>query len=734
MKIFFPEPVIRNPKKIDISSVLPSHIDYYVSPQGDDGNCGISPDCPFATIERARLAVKEKICSENIVESEIVVKVGKGEYRTSGVLFDENDFVPDGVKVTYTGFSENSHDEVVITGAFALPPEDFLPVLTNAGISIINRLSPDARKHIMMIDLKKYGISEEDYGSPCAFGAGSNAALYDDDTVGVNLEIFFNDRRMVCARYPNEGKFIKIEEVIDVGDTQEFPPQVYRSDFKNIKNPKGGKFIVDKETNNRIKKWKKVDDVWIYGYFYWDWSDMSTPVKSIEPEVRTLTTAHCSAFGFRKDAPYYFYNVFEELDKPGEWYLDRENSILYIYPYEKITKDTKVELSLLTVPVMNLHKCRNMSFEGISFKCTRDNAINLHECENISFKYCSVSNVYRTGIHGDKCENIKISGCEISHTGDFGINLHGGDRVNLKSGRNVIDNSYVHNFAEISRTCICGINIEGVGGVISHCEIHSSPTVGIGYTGNDHLIEYNIIHDVVLNSDDAAAIYSGCSWTSRGTVIRRNIIYNIGSDESKPDGIYWDDGMSGQTAYENLIVNVGKYGFMIGGGNGNTVVKNIIISNGESPIQYDARCREAIVNDGWAKALVLPIGHGILWNILHNNPYKSEIWTAKYPILSKFNENPESYDDPHFPPNPSFSTISKNVIVNKNMDEGIIAQSVRQFSNIYENLIFPDLKSAGISIDESGKYTILEDSPIYSAISDFPEIPFDEAGRYAVLQ
>lgn len=733
MKKVYPDPKIREPKKIDISSISPSHIDFYVSPHGDDVNSGISIDSPFATIERTALAVKEKINSGNCTDSEIVVKLGKGEYRTSGIMFDENNSIPDGVKVIYTAFSESSHDEVVITGGFTFNSDDIIYVSDSNDISTKERLSPDAREHVVMIDLKKYGLSEKDYGKMYAIGGRNNAALYDDDTVGLNFEIFFNERRMICARYPNNGEFVKIFDVLDVGETLEFPQSVYRPNFNSMRNPRGGQFIVDKETNNRIKTWKKTDGIWIHGYFYWDWSDLSTPVKSIETDVRTLTTTHASTFGFRKDAPYYFYNVFEELDEPGEWYLDRDNSILYIYPYEKITTDTKIEMSLITSPILSLYKCRNMSFEGISFKCTRNNGINLTECNNISLKYCRVSNVYKTGIYGDKCENVMISGCEVHHTGDYGINLSGGDRVNLIPGGNVIDNSYVHDFAEISRTCICGINIGGIGGVVSHCEIHSSPIVGLGYSGNDHIIEYNVIHDVCFNTDDAAAIYTGCSWTSRGNVVRRNIIYNIGSEESNPDGIYWDDGLSGQTAYENLIVNIGKHAFMIGGGNENTAINNIIVTNGESAVRYDARCREAITDDGWAKSLVLPLGTGILWNILHSNPFRSEVWVSKYPILGKFNENPESYDDPYYPPNPSFSKVSNNVIVSCNKDLGLIAQYVRDFSDISNNIIYPDLESAGITIDEDGRYIVLDNSPIYSVINDFPEIKFNEAGRYSTL-
>ena len=33
--------------------------------------------------------------------------------------------------------------------------------------------------------------------------------------------------------------------------------------------------------------------------------------------------------GERSDGRFYFYHILEELDRPGEWYLDRKTGILY---------------------------------------------------------------------------------------------------------------------------------------------------------------------------------------------------------------------------------------------------------------------------------------------------------------------------------------------------------------------------------------------------------------------
>lgn len=88
---------------------------------------------------------------------------------------------------------------------------------------------------------------------------------------------------------------------------------------------------MDEETNKRIRRWQDKECIWMAGYFFWDWADSSTPVSFLT-DNRALLPAFVSRFGARKDAPYYFYNVLEELDTHGEYWLDREKGLLYVYP------------------------------------------------------------------------------------------------------------------------------------------------------------------------------------------------------------------------------------------------------------------------------------------------------------------------------------------------------------------------------------------------------------------
>lgn len=170
--------------------------------------------------------------------------------------------------------------------------------------------------------------------------------------------------------------------------------------------------------------------------------------------------------------------------------------------------------------------------------------------------------------------------------------LTGGDRETLTSSENVVTNNLIYDWSQVYRTYQAAVSLNGVGAVCSHNEIYNSPHEAITYSGNNHVIEYNVIHDVVLESSDAGAIYAGRRWSYYGNVIRYNCIYNIGSEDFTPSGIYFDDALSGQEAYGNLLINIPGCAFLLGGGRDLKIENNQII-NAATPIYYDDRAMPA---------------------------------------------------------------------------------------------------------------------------------------------
>ena len=71
----------------------------------------------------------------------------------------------------------------------------------------------------------------------------------------------------------------------------------------------------------------------MHGYWVWDYQDEYHAVDRLDTakqEVWPKPPYHF--YGYHENARYYFLNVLEELDRPGEWYLDRQTGMIYFWP------------------------------------------------------------------------------------------------------------------------------------------------------------------------------------------------------------------------------------------------------------------------------------------------------------------------------------------------------------------------------------------------------------------
>ncbi|MGN1443847.1 MAG: right-handed parallel beta-helix repeat-containing protein, partial [Acutalibacteraceae bacterium] len=480
----------------------------------------------------------------------------------------------------------------------------------------------------------------------------------------------------------------------------------------DMKNPRGGTFSADKELTERMKQWTNSDDIWLFGYFQYDWADSTTPLASFDDN--SITTKYASVYGFKEGMPYYFFNVFEELDAEGEWYIDKENLTLYFIPPADFENKT-IQLSLETEDLITLDKAENITFDGITFCGTRAGAIK-GTGDGITVQNCTIKNVGESAIDLEG-EKISVENNTITATGKAGVVLTGGDRQTLKDSGNVVTNNLIYDWSQVYQTYQAAVALHGVGGVCSHNEIYNSPHEAITYSGNNHLIEYNVIHDVVLRSSDAGAIYSGRSWSCYGNVIRYNCIYNIGSDGFAPSGIYFDDALSGQEAYGNLLVNIPGYAFLLGGGRDLTVKNNVIVNAG-TPISYDDRAIAGIEDGGWFAHAKTP-GEG-LWATLEEVDIHSDEWKEAFPELSMLSNDFNNTDDKAFAPNPADSTVESNVIVNGKKSLGNIAKRVTKYSTVENNTLYT-FKNSPFGRD--GDYG--QDIPV----EGFASLPVSKMGR-----
>lgn len=588
----------------------PDEIALYVSANGDDNAEGTLSD-PIATLNEAVKRISK--ISEGKRTLPVNLYFAEGEYRTLGISFDEK---LSGTMESPISFMAKGN--VLFSGGVTLDTSKFKKV----DGTMAERLDAKQREYVYSYDLGADGITRDMLG--------------DLESNGKSAEVFCNDNRMTLARYPDEG-FIKILSVFSETET----------------GSDGGTVALFEEDNERAKRWLvEPDQIMLKGYVGVDWSMFTSPITSVNTDFHLIKIRDKSPYGLSKNGPFFLYNIYEELTTENEYYIDRENLMLYIYSENDIASKNIV-ISVLGEPIVKANGADYITFEGITFAYTRYNGIELSDCNNWIFDKCTLKNIGNWGMIFDGNDFLFENG-EVYHTGFGGISVSGGDKENLIDANNLVTNTYVHDWSEIKLTHGAGVEICGCGNTVSHCELARSPYFAIYYDGVDETIEYNYIHDVVQQSNDAGAIYCGRSWTSYNDVIRYNIIENIGNDNYSPIGIYWDDTLSGQTAYGNIINNVGNLGMLIGGGHDNTVDNNIFMNCKGYTIAVDSRGLSW--NDGWLD-FSNPNG---LWADLDH--YRNlEAWKERFPELQRLQKGKRS--DPDYVKNPSNNVIENNILI-----------------------------------------------------------------------
>ncbi len=639
---------------------------YYVSPKGSDDNPG-TEKAPFATIEAARDAIRP-IIAEGLTMP-ITVKILEGSYYIENcIVFEPQDGGTEEFPITYEAVGN-----VVFTGGISLNGSDFVHLNDDEKA----RLTAEAAENVMKIDLTSYGLTKDDWGELSAIGTYNTQQKYDDaPPYSLWSEVFFNDERMTLSRYPNDD-YLYTTTPISEGECllpMMSAQTLTDAEWWALRNHEGDVNGIEAETAARAASWATLDDVWMFGYPRFDWADMSSPVTAIDTTNNSMSTKYVSIYGLRESAPYYFYNVFEEIDIPGEWYLERDTGILYIYPTSDIAS-AEIEFSILQDHIIRMNNTNHISIKGITFTAVRNSALEL------SGNYVSVENCVIKNVTGNAMalygNHNYIAGCEMAHLGAGGINLDGGDRATLTHAETIVENNHIHHFGEVTRTYTPGISVPGCGHIIRNNTLHDAPHMAIGFGGNENIIEYNEIYSVCLESDDAGAIYGGKDYSAQGNIIRYNYfhdIFSISNSETGVFGIYCDDAMGGSIIEHNVFRNVHS-AQMYHGGHNMIFRENLIIDAPEKSL-YSLRFQSYVdTND-------LKPG-GVHEANLAAVPYTSELWTARYPQVQEYLTWPISEQK-----YPHYCDISNNIIINHNPIKTNFKWEKEERQNKMDNNIF----------------------------------------------
>lgn len=427
--------------------------------------------------------------------------------------------------------------------------------------------------------------------------------------------LFSDNGEVNITRFPEEGYFtVKATAPEDDLWNEENRPWEFtygqRSFYANTEDIPS-KFHNEEDVNIRILHY---------------WHDELMNIKSYNAETGKIGLSRPSTMEIRDIDRYYFENVFEALNEPGEWYLDKVSGILYYVPKEGEKADTLTLYGSNIDRLIDINGVDGITFEGVHFTRTDwvepkadgfytgtwweendmdfpqaamfvDGVVSVEYAENVHFKNCEFTNLGGTAVKMKfGVKNSSVENCYFENIAATAIYAGGENCLPEQDNytQNItIKNNEIYKYGRKFFSAI-GIHITfcDTAEVVNN-EIHDGYYTGIS-VGWIWSYDYNATKNVKVSRN---LIYNiGQGWLSDmggiymlgkqpGTVLSENVIHNVAADPGEGGyggwGIYLDEGSSYMTVEKNLVYACGNQSFNVHYGEGNVIRNNIAALSGE---------------------------------------------------------------------------------------------------------------------------------------------------------
>lgn len=537
--------------------------DLMVSPDGDDSAAGTA-DAPLRTIAEAKARLRKLRGTD---AGNVCVWLREGVYAQSEtLLFDKSD-LPD---VTYCAYPGES---VSVTGGTAI----------------------------------RGGWESTQVNGVAAWVRTVDApfsALYGE-----------TGRDVRRTRLPQSGYFhVKDRCLVGALYTEENTPWSYMLGECA--------FVADTNDLQDLPRYRNPSDILVRVFHYW--KDEMLPLKSYDAKTGVVTGAKYCSMSPKAGDRYFLENIFEALDEPGEWYLDKQELRLYYVPFADETPETAVLYTGETEKLLQIDGVDGIRFEGVTFRdCgwhpllpeeltdfhrgvehpqaafSTPACITVQNAKNVSFDACRFLNIGFSAVRlGGNVQDCGVTRSHFRNIGGNAVYISGENADNERTTRNItVSDNLIERYGRCWANAIGVFSTHARDLTIAHNEIrdgyYTAVSVGWIWGYADSVTQNNRICDNLIYNigqgwlSDMGGIYT--LGIQRGTVISGNVIHDVAADPGEGGyggwGVYLDEGSSYIVVENNLVYACGSQGFHQHYGRENVVRNNIFACNAQGQIR-----------------------------------------------------------------------------------------------------------------------------------------------------
>ena len=364
----------------------------------------------------------------------------------------------------------------------------------------------------------------------------------------VFTQLFINGQRQVRARYPNydnsrPGKsgYIYPANIMPAEMVDPRPGP----DDDMVYTGSGARGILFDPATFTKQRWARPQDAVLHIFRAGYWGNLQWRIKAVDYERRAIwfgDGGQQMGAKWDDDPPaidagcrFFVENVFEELDAPGEWYLDAAaGSSISCRRRAWISRSAVVEVPLLESVVRIVggqgQPVSNVAFDGFRIAHTTSTFLSTYEVPSLSdwsihrggavflqgTRNCTVRNCWFDAVGGNAVfvnqynRNATVSGCKFTEAGDSAMAFVGALELTSGSQRAFpyecqARNNLVHDCGVFGKQT-AGVYISRAKRITAaHNLIYNMPRAAICIgdgTWGGHVIEFNHIHDTVRETGD----------------------------------------------------------------------------------------------------------------------------------------------------------------------------------------------------------------------------------------